>query len=94
MVRTQIQLTEIQAQKLKIESSVRGESIAELIRRSVDLFLENTKDQKKEMTATRQRAKLAVGQFHSGVPDLGRHHDHYLVDAFSDGRYQDKVNEE
>ena len=93
MIRTQIQLTELQAERLKRIASTSGESIAELIRQSVDLFLENRTDQRSEKAVLRQRAKLKAGQFHSGISDLGRRHDHYLVDAFSDGRYQDREEE-
>ena len=93
MIRTQIQLTEIQAERLKRLASASGESIAELIRQSVDLFLENRTGKRDERVLLRQRAKLKAGQFYSDVPDLSRHHDQYLVDAFSDGRYQDREEE-
>ena len=42
MVRTQIQLTEQQAELLKAAAARRGVSMAELIRQSVDHLLENS----------------------------------------------------
>lgn len=91
MIRTQVQLTEAQAQGLKAMAVATDESIAELIRQSVDLFLESRKDKQGARRELRQRAKLTIGQFHSGLPDLGRRHDHYLVDVYSNGRYQDEA---
>ncbi len=82
MVRTQIQLTEEQAQTLKVIAQEQGISMAELIRQSVDSFIrarrQPTLDEK------RQKALAIVGQFSSGVPDLSTEHDRYLAEAYGD----------
>lgn len=81
MIRTQIQLEERQAAMLRRMAAEADVSIAELIRRSVDLYLaaippKASPEEKKE------RAIRASGQFRSGVSDLGECHDRYLEEAF------------
>jgi hypothetical protein len=81
MIRTQIQLTEEQANALKKLSLSRHLSIAELIRQAVDNILKSstaidTEERKK-------RAINAAGRFSSGKRDIAREHDKYLADAFS-----------
>jgi Ribbon-helix-helix protein, copG family len=80
MVRTQIQLPEQQVTLLKRLAAQQHVSMAELIRRAVDLFTlspdaTNIKEQ-------RERAIAAVGRFHSGRGDLAARHDDYLAEAF------------
>ncbi|MBI5015778.1 MAG: ribbon-helix-helix protein, CopG family [Deltaproteobacteria bacterium] len=81
MVRTQIQLEEEQAARIRRAAADRHVSVAELIRRSVDLYLSSMprivsrEDQK-------ERAIRAAGRFRSGVTDLGEAHDQYLEEAF------------
>ena len=80
MIRTQIQLTEPQANALKSLAAAEGRSMAELIRRSVDAFLlsaigSGRKDGKR-------RALAAIGRFRSDVSDLSVEHDRYLDEAF------------
>ena len=80
MVRTQIQLPEQQVTLLKRLAAQQHVSMAELIRRAVDLFTlspdaANIKEQ-------RERAIAAVGRFHSGRRDLAARHDDYLAEAF------------
>ena len=82
MVRTQIQLTEAQAQALRILAAQQRKSLAELIRQSVDLFLSSAQSSD-DMREKRRRAKLISGKFHSGLPDLGKNHDYYLAEAIS-----------
>lgn len=81
MIRTQIQLTEEQAQTLKRLARKQQRSVAELIRQSVDLYLSTTGelpiDQKYE------RALALAGKYASGDVDLGRRHDDYLVEAYA-----------
>jgi hypothetical protein len=78
MIRTQIQLTEEQARKLKAAAAREGVSVAEVIRRSVDEHLVRVGREDKW-----ERARQAIGKFRSDVPDLGRNHDKYLDDAYS-----------
>ncbi|MGH9489062.1 MAG: ribbon-helix-helix protein, CopG family [Terriglobales bacterium] len=81
MVRTQIQLTEEQARKLKRLAAARGQSLAQLIRLSVDALLaqpavEITPEER------RRRALAIVGRFHSGVSGITADHDRYLAEAY------------
>jgi hypothetical protein len=79
MIRTQIQLTELQAESLKAAAARRGVSMAELIRQSVDQLLEKTGEpSRKEL---RQRAAAAAGRFRSSAGDVSIRHDDYLADA-------------
>ncbi len=87
MIRTQVQLTQLQSQVLKQWAVRRGTSMAELIRQSIDQFICREETPEDEMKAKRQRAKMVSGLFSSGLPDLGRNHDRYLVEAYSNGRY-------
>lgn len=81
MVRTQVQLREDQAQTLRLMAREQQLSVAELIRRSIDLYLavadEQPLDQKYE------RALALAGKYQDAA-DFGRNHDHYLADAFAD----------
>ena len=81
MVRTQIQLTEQQARRLRAEARERGVSLAEMIRRYVDRGLaEETPDR----AALYGRAIRVVGKFDDrrGARDVSVEHDQYLEDAF------------
>ncbi len=80
MVRTQIQLTEQQVSVLKQLAAQQHVSMAELIRRALDLFTMSP-----DVTITqerRKRALAAAGRFHSGKNDLAARHDDYLIEAF------------
>lgn len=81
MIRTQIQITEEQAAVLRSMSAERRQPVAELIRMSIDSFLEREAgvgaDQK------RARARSAVGRFASSVPDVSTEHDKYLAEAIA-----------
>jgi len=79
MVRTQIQLSEAQAKKLKQLAAMEGKSVAELIRISVDSLLANRLITDRE--ELKQRALSLAGQF-SGPADLAEEHDRYLVEAY------------
>jgi predicted transcriptional regulator len=82
MVRTQIQLTEEQAKKLKRLASSRQLSMAELIRQAVDQLITTSTVVDRE--ERRKRALDAAGRFRSGLGDLSTEHDKYLEEAFSD----------
>ncbi len=80
MVRTQVQLTEEQMERLRSLSEVQGESVAGLVRRGVDLLLAARRElSDAEM---RRRALAAAGRFASGCDDLGEDHDRHLEAAF------------
>ncbi|MBI5025720.1 MAG: ribbon-helix-helix protein, CopG family [Nitrospirae bacterium] len=80
MVRTQIQLTEEQADALKKLALSKHLSIAELIRQAVDTFIKS-----KVVIDTEERRKKAIdiaGRFSSGKHDVSAEHDKYLAEAF------------
>lgn len=81
LIRTQIQLTEEQAEALKKISSEKKLSISELIRRGVDLLLKNffTID----IEVKKKRALNISGMFHTGKNDLSLNHDRYLDENFN-----------
>jgi hypothetical protein len=81
VVRTQIQLTEEQANALKKLSLSRHLSIAELIRQAVDHILKSSTAIDRE--ERKKRAITAAGRFSSGKRDIAREHDKYLAEAFS-----------
>lgn len=81
MVRTQIQLTDQQARRLRAEARERGLSLAEIIRRYVEKGLsEETPDR----AALYGRAARMVGRFRDrrGARDVSSKHDRYLDEAF------------
>lgn len=80
MVRTQIQLTEEQAAKLRRLSAERRVSVAELIRMGVDELLQKESGVSRERK--RARAKSAAGRFASGAADVSVEHDRYLAETF------------
>lgn len=82
MVRTQIQLTEDQARRLKTQAATQHISVAELVRRAVDKSL--TEQQAPDPVELRRRALAASGCGHSGLGDVSERHDDYLVEAYGE----------
>lgn len=80
MVRTQIQLTEEQAQALKKLALSRHLSIAELVRQAVDNILKSSIVI--DMEERKKRAIDVAGRFSSGKHNIAREHDKYLTEAF------------
>ena len=81
MIRTQIQLTEAQSSLLRETARRSGLSAAEIIRRSVDRFLEQGAGCPLGPT-TRLSALEVSGRFHSGLSDVAARHDDYLDEAY------------
>ncbi len=78
MIRTQISMTEAQAESLRRLAALRQQSQAALLREALDLLLAA------ESRASRaERARTVLGAFRSGVHDTSEHHDDALDDAFS-----------
>ncbi len=77
MIRTQIQLTEEQAAVLRSMAADRHQPVAELIRMSIDSFLEREAGTGGDRK--RSRAKSAAGQFASSLSDVSAEHDKYLA---------------
>ena len=82
MVRTQIQLTEEQAAKLKRIAAERGVSMAEVIREAVDTIPD------RDDRAERLDRALAVARRgfrdRDGATDVSVRHDDYLAEAYSE----------
>jgi predicted transcriptional regulator len=82
MVRTQIQITEEQAAKLRSLAAERRRSLADLIRITIDAFLE--KEVGTGLDHKRALAKAAAGKFSSSQSDISTEHDGYLAEAIRD----------
>ncbi len=82
MVRTQIQLTEDQSRRLKATAARKRTSVAELIRQGVETVLEREMEPSSEEVV--KRAIRAAGSFRSSSHDVGRNHDDYLDQAYSE----------
>ena len=81
MVRTQIQLTEEQARKVKKIAASRGVAMAEVIRDAVDGAIRSNAGTVSEERRT--RAIEILGKFRSGKKDVSKRHDAYLAEAWS-----------
>lgn len=81
MVRTQIQVTEQQARKLRAKARESGISVSELIRRCIQTVLSSEELSRAELYS---RAARIVGKLEDrrGAKDLARRHDDYLDEAF------------
>jgi hypothetical protein len=81
VVRTQIQLTDQQARRLREQARDRGLSLAELIRRCVDKGLA---EEIPDRAALYDRAARVVGRFRDrrGARDVSNKHDRYLDESF------------
>jgi hypothetical protein len=82
MIRTQISLTNEQAERLRRLARRRRTSMAALIREAVDAV--HPADDTDSLEARWERALAAMGGFHSGLPDLARNHDKYLAEAWGE----------
>jgi hypothetical protein len=81
MVRTQIQLTEEQARKVKKIAASRGIAMAEVIRDAVDGAIRSNAGTVSEERRT--RAFEIVGKLRSGKKDVSKKHDAYLAEAWN-----------
>jgi predicted DNA-binding protein len=81
MIRTQIQLTKEQSDRLKEISASNGVSVASLIRESIDQYL--VKDVTPSRAELFERATEAIGMFSSGDTDVSENHDKYLAEIYA-----------
>jgi len=79
MVRTQIQLTEGQVERLKEYAARKGVSMTEVIRQSVELFLASESKKEEKLYI---KGKKAAGKYSSEILDLARKHDQYFLEDF------------
>ncbi len=82
MVRTQIQLSEVQFKALKGLATSQNISMAELVRQAVDVLLRSTNEIDRE--ERKRRAIAAAGRYHSGLTDLSSNHDRYLAESYAE----------
>ncbi|MBE2220214.1 MAG: CopG family transcriptional regulator [Anaerolineae bacterium] len=82
MYRTQIQLREDQSKKLKEMAAEYNVSVAELIRQSIDMLIEQESD---DLTIEErwQQTFSIMGKYASDVADLSTNHDKYLAEAYA-----------
>lgn len=79
MIRTQIQLTDEQAARLKELSHAGKESMAAIIRKALDQFLLKQKPTRRSLY---RQALTAVGRHRAGIHDISLEHDRYLDEEF------------
>jgi hypothetical protein len=77
VIRTQVELTDQQAEALKALAAKRGVSMAELIRRGIDQVIRA----ERSLDEDRRKRALAIAEgFRSGLSDLAAEHDRYLTE--------------
>lgn len=79
MIRTQIQLDEDQARRIKEAARIEGVSFAEMVRRCVERALPELRSGRAQRYG---RARGAIGAFRAGRDDLAEEHDAHLDEAF------------
>ena len=80
MIRTQVQLTEEQVEKLRRLAITEETSISDLVRRAVDSLVAAGPSQRE----LRRRALNVIGIAASGARDVASEHDRYLAEAFDE----------
>lgn len=81
MIRTQIQLTEEQAARLKVVAARRGISMAEVIRQAVDAAVQPVDDL--DFDTRYERARRIAGKYRSGASDISVRHDDHLAGSYA-----------
>ena len=81
-IRTQIQLTEEQAQWLKQLAAHEGLSMATLARRSVDRYVQV--HERSDAETRKARALAVVGKYASQHSDISQEHDRYLAELYAE----------
>ena len=79
MIRTQISLTDEQAEALRRLAAERGISMAAVIREALEEMTRGTTE-----IDRRKRALSVVGAFGSGAKDTSTEHDRYLAGAYAE----------
>jgi hypothetical protein len=83
MIRTQIQLTEAQAERLRRRAGESGRSVAALIRDAVDASLAESDSEVRWERALRAVESEPSGYEPDSVSDVARDHDRYLADSIA-----------
>jgi len=80
MIRTQVQLEKAQIEYIKNVAEEEGVSMAEVIRRSIELLRESReKPSKRELML---RSLNAIGKYESEETDIAINHDQYLDEIY------------
>jgi hypothetical protein len=79
MIRSQVQFSEEQLEKLRADAARLNVSVSEVVRRAVDAWVRQ--GNVPSPSILRQRAIAAAGRFSSGN-DIAERHDEYLADAY------------
>lgn len=82
MVRTQIHLTEEQSNQLEQLATQENISVAEIIQRSIDRYLQEQGDVSPEERRRRLLSVSGIGS--SQVTDLAENHDKYLAEIYAE----------
>lgn len=77
VIRTQISITEEQAERLRHLAAARKVSQAHLVRQAVEALLDRD-----ELELRLERARRPLGAYRSGGSDAAVQHDEALADAF------------
>ena len=80
MKRTQIQLTEEQAKKLREIAMKNHESVASIIRNAIDQFL--SLSAKDDLSTLYRQADSVVGKYRADADDVSVAHDRYLEEEY------------
>jgi Arc/MetJ-type ribon-helix-helix transcriptional regulator len=84
MIRTQIQLTEEQHKFLKEKAAEYDVSMAELVRRSVDLLAEQETKPSREELKQRALSVVGIATDVDGATDVSVNHDKYLAEIYAE----------
>jgi len=80
MLRTQIQITDVQSAEIRQLAARLHVSVAEVIRQGIDYFLRSQGREGRQ--ASTARALALAGRFRSDTPDGSTHHDAHLAEAY------------
>ena len=77
MIRTQISLTEEQAERLRAQSAIKGISQAEILRQALGAYFDQD-----DLVRRVELARAVIGTGNSGCTDIGVNHDQHLADIY------------
>lgn len=83
MIRTQIQLSEDQAKRLRDLAAREGRSMADIVRESLSEYL--PRHQEVDREELKRRSLEVLGTFRSGAPDVAERHDRHLDEIYGEG---------
>lgn len=92
MIRTQIQLTEEQHKYLREKAAEYNVSMAELIRRSVDMMARQEVKPSREELIQRAKAIAGTARDIDGATDVAVNHDKYLAEIYAQAGTHDDLD--